>query len=253
MSRGERRALIEREDPALPIFQQCRLLAVLRSSVYRRPAEVSEEDRAIMALIDRQYLARPYYGSRRMAAWLATQGHLVNRKRVQRLMRLMGLVAVYQRPKHEQAGARERGLPVSARRAVDSAGQPGLVPTSPISRWPGAFFTWWSSWIAAPCWRGSCPTRSAPTFVSRPWRRPWHSTASLKSSTRRLPVHQHRVHRRARSIRHHDQHGWEGALHGQHLRRTTVAKPEIRGGLLARLCQRRRGDGRDRCLAELLQ
>ena len=98
MSRAERRALIEREDPALPIFQQCRLLAVSRSSVYRRPAEVSEEDRAIMALIDRQYLARPYYGSRRMAAWLAIQGHLVNRKRVQRLMRLMGLVAVYQRP-----------------------------------------------------------------------------------------------------------------------------------------------------------
>ena len=64
------------------------------SSIYRRPAEVSEEDRAIMALIDRQYLARPYYGSRRMAAWLATQGHPVNRKRVQRLMRLMGLVAV---------------------------------------------------------------------------------------------------------------------------------------------------------------
>ena len=98
MSRAERRALIEREDPALPKFQQCRLLAVSRSSVYRRPAEVSEEDRAIMALIDRQYLARPYYGSRRMAAWLAIQGHLVNRKRVQRLMRLMGLVAVYQRP-----------------------------------------------------------------------------------------------------------------------------------------------------------
>ena len=52
----------------------------------------------IMALIDRQYLARPYYGSRRMAAWLATQGHVVNRKRVQRLMRLAGLVAIYQRP-----------------------------------------------------------------------------------------------------------------------------------------------------------
>src|SRR3984893_13406579 len=98
MSRADRRALVEREDPALPISQQCRLLAVSRSSIYRKPAEVSEQDRAIMALIDRQYLARPYYGSRRMAAWLATQGHLVNRKRVRRLMRLMGLVAIYQRP-----------------------------------------------------------------------------------------------------------------------------------------------------------
>ena len=98
MSRAERRALVERTGPALPVSQQCQLLAVSRASVYRQPPEVSEQDRTIMALIDRQYLARPYYGSRRMAAWLATQGHLVNRKRVQRLMRLMGLVAIYQRP-----------------------------------------------------------------------------------------------------------------------------------------------------------
>src|SRR5438128_42404 len=98
MSRAERHALVEREAPALPVSRQCRLLAITRSSVYRRPAEVSEEDCAIMALIDRQYLARPYYGSRRMAAWLATRGHVVNRKRVRRLMRLAGLVAIYQRP-----------------------------------------------------------------------------------------------------------------------------------------------------------
>ena len=77
--------------------RQCRLLSVSRAPVYRRPAQVSEEDCTIMALIDRQYLARPYYGARRMA-WLATQGHVVNPKRAQRLMRLTGLVAIYQRP-----------------------------------------------------------------------------------------------------------------------------------------------------------
>src|SRR6186997_1833476 len=82
--------MVERMNPALPISQQCRLLALPRSSVYRKPVEVSAEGLAIMALIDRRYLARPYYGSRRMAAWLATQGHRVNRKRVQRLMRLLG-------------------------------------------------------------------------------------------------------------------------------------------------------------------
>jgi len=98
MSRVERRALVELEAPALPISWQCRLLSVSRASIYRRPAPVSEEDCTIMALIDRQYLVRPYYGSRRMAAWLVTQGHVVNRKRVQRLMRLAGLVAIYQRP-----------------------------------------------------------------------------------------------------------------------------------------------------------
>ena len=111
MSRAQRRALIEREDPALPVLRQCRLLAVSRSSVYRRPAEVSAEDRVIMALIDRQYLARPYYGSRRMAAWLATRGHTVNRKRVQRLMRLMGLVAIYQRPNTSKSATGHKVYP----------------------------------------------------------------------------------------------------------------------------------------------
>src|SRR5262245_30903481 len=90
--------MVERMNPVLPISQQCRLLALPRSSVYRKPAGVSAEDLAIMALIDRHYLARPYYGSRRMAAWLATQGHHLNRKRVQRLMRQLGLAAIYQRP-----------------------------------------------------------------------------------------------------------------------------------------------------------
>ena len=98
MSRAERLALIDRYDPALPVTRQCGLMTVSRSSVYRPPAPTSDEDLAIMALIDRQYLARPYYGSRRMAAWLATQGYVVNRKRVRRLMRLAGLVAIYQRP-----------------------------------------------------------------------------------------------------------------------------------------------------------
>jgi hypothetical protein len=75
-------ALAAIKGSALPVSRQCRLLAVSRASVYRRPAEISEENCTIVALIDRQYLARPYYGSRRMAAWLATQGHVVNRKRV---------------------------------------------------------------------------------------------------------------------------------------------------------------------------
>jgi putative transposase len=111
MSRAERRALVERENPALPIAQQCRLLAVSRAAVYRKPAAVSAEALAIMALIDRQYLARPYYGSRRMAAWLAIQGHLVNRKRVQRLMRLLGLVAIYQRPNTSKPAAAHKIYP----------------------------------------------------------------------------------------------------------------------------------------------
>src|SRR4029077_21298862 len=63
MSRAERLALIDRHDPALPVTRQCGLMTVSRSSAYRSPAPASDEDLAIMALIDRQYLARPYYGS----------------------------------------------------------------------------------------------------------------------------------------------------------------------------------------------
>ena len=111
MSRAARRAMVERVNPVLPVFQQCRLLAVSRSAVYRKPPEVRAEDLAIMALLDRHYLARPYYGSRRMAAWLATQGHVVNRKRVQRLMRLLGLVAIYQRPNTSKPAAAHKIYP----------------------------------------------------------------------------------------------------------------------------------------------
>jgi len=111
MSRAERRALVEREAPALPVSRQCRLLSVSRASVYRRPTPVNEEDCTIMTLVDRQYLVRPYYGSRRMAAWLATQGHVVNRKRVQRLMRLAGLVAIYQRPNTSKLAAAHKIYP----------------------------------------------------------------------------------------------------------------------------------------------
>ena len=143
MSRAERRALVERESPALPVSQQCRLLAISRSSIYRKPAEVSEEDRAIMALIDRQYLARPYYGSRRMAAWLATQGQIVNRKRVQRLMRLLGLAAIYQRPNTSEPATAHKIYPTCCAGWRSSGSTKCGGRTSPISRWPKAFSIWW--------------------------------------------------------------------------------------------------------------
>ena len=146
MSRAERRALVERENAALPVSQQCRLLAVSRSSVYRQATEVSEVDRAIMALIDRQYLARPYYGSRRMAAWLATQGHRVNRKRVRRLMRVMGLAAIYQRPNTSKAAATHKVYPYLLGGSRSSGSIRYGARTSPTSRWPRAFSIWWSLW-----------------------------------------------------------------------------------------------------------
>ena len=103
--------MIDRAHPSLSVSRQCQLLEVSRASVYRRPAPVSADDLRLMELIDRQYLARPFYGSRRMAAWLAMQGQPVNRKRVQRLMRLMGLVAIYQRPNTSKAAPEHTKYP----------------------------------------------------------------------------------------------------------------------------------------------
>jgi putative transposase len=88
----------------LSICRQCELLGLARASFYYEPATETQEDLELMRLIDRQYTDCPFYGSRRMTVWLQGEGHDVNRKRVQRLMRLMGLEAVYPKPKLSLAG-----------------------------------------------------------------------------------------------------------------------------------------------------
>ena len=98
MSAPARRALVDAAAPALSIVSQCRLLKVARSTLYYRPAAVSADDLAVMRRMDELYLATPFYGSRRMTAVLRRDGLAVNRKRVRRLMRVMGLEAIYQKP-----------------------------------------------------------------------------------------------------------------------------------------------------------
>ena len=82
-------------DPPLPVTRRCELLEVARSTAYYRPGPVSLEDLALLRLIDEIHLELPFYGSRRIRDELETRGHPVNRKRVQRLMRQMGLAALY--------------------------------------------------------------------------------------------------------------------------------------------------------------
>jgi len=91
--------MVDRRHPSLSVVRQCKLLDISRSGLYYRPVGVCEEDLTLMKLIDRQYLATPFYGARRMAAWLKKQGYRVNRKRVRRLMQIMGLKAIYRRPR----------------------------------------------------------------------------------------------------------------------------------------------------------
>ena len=91
--------MIELYHPRLSVRRQCELVGLNRSSVYYQPTCASPENLQLMRLMDEQCLKTPFYGSRRMTVWLNSQGLAVNRKRVQRLMRLMGLEAIYPRPR----------------------------------------------------------------------------------------------------------------------------------------------------------
>ena len=91
--------MVDHRHLSLSIVRQCKLLDISRSGLYYQPKGISEEDLDLMKLIDRQYLLTPFYGARKMAACLKSHGHLVNRKRVRRLMRIMGLKAIYRRPR----------------------------------------------------------------------------------------------------------------------------------------------------------
>ena len=98
MNQVARLSLVDGADADLSIVAQCRLLKVARSSLYWRPAAVSEDDLRLMRRIDELYLATPFYGARRMVAVLRRDGWTVNRKRVRRLMRVMRIEAIYQKP-----------------------------------------------------------------------------------------------------------------------------------------------------------
>ncbi len=98
MSPARRREMVDREHPSLSLVRQCALLGVSRSSIYYRPRVASPEALSLMGEIDRQYLETPFFGSRRMKALLERRGMPVSRKRVQRLMRAMGLRVIYRRP-----------------------------------------------------------------------------------------------------------------------------------------------------------
>ncbi len=95
----------------MSIERQCELLGLPRSSYYYEPVPESEENLRLMRLLDEQYTRTPFYGSRRMVAWLQTQGQMVNRKRVSRLLRLMGLEAIYPKPRLSLPGTPEQKYP----------------------------------------------------------------------------------------------------------------------------------------------
>ncbi len=100
-----KRQRIEGDHPQISVRRQCTLLGLPRSSLYYQPRGESAETLHLMRLLDMQYTATPFYGIRRMTAWLRAQEYQVNHKRVARLMQQMGIEAIYTKPHLSQATA----------------------------------------------------------------------------------------------------------------------------------------------------
>ena len=126
MSVPERRAMVEPHGAAVSVRRQCELLDLSRSSVYRVKALPAADDLALMRRIDELHLELPFYGSRRMTFALNAEGCGVNRKRVQRLMRVMGIEALVPRPGTSQAAPGHKVHPYLLR---------GLAITAPNHVW----------------------------------------------------------------------------------------------------------------------
>ena len=152
-----RRGLIDEGHHSLSVRRQCALLGLPRSTWYYEAAPESAANLALMRRIDEQYLRAPFYGSRRMAVWLNQEGYEVNRKRVQRLMRLMGLEAIYPKPRTTIAGTGHKIYPYLLRNVAVT--RPNQVWSTDITYVPlrcgflylTAILDWYSRYVLA--WR----------------------------------------------------------------------------------------------------
>jgi putative transposase len=137
------------------VRRQCELLGLNRSGLYYEPAGETAENLRLMRRIDEQYTACPFYGSRRITAWLVEQGEEVNRKRVRRLMRVMGLEAIYPKPRLSLAGKGHkvypyllRGVKVERPDQVWSA-DITYVPMTSGFMYLAAVIDWFSRYVVA--------------------------------------------------------------------------------------------------------
>ena len=230
--------MIEVGHSNLSVRRQCELLGLSRSSLYYEPAGVSAEDLRLMRRIDEQYTACPFYGSRRMTAWLIEHGEEVNRKRVQRLMRVMGLEAIDPKPRLSLAGRGHkvypyllRGVKVERPDQVWSA-DITYVPMTSGFMYLAAVIDWFSRYVVA--WRLSntldgsfCLEMLEETLMGGQARGFQHRPGGA--------VHGGSVHRAAGVGGGGGEHGRAGAGVGQRVRGTAVEEREIRGHLHSRL------------------
>ena len=274
MSRPERRAMVVRDHPTLSRSRlirtvlECRLPSVGRSSLYYMPKGESAETLALMRRIDELFLNYPFYGARRMALHLRREGVRIGRRRAARLMRVMGLQAIYRAPRTSAPHPEIKRAAALLDFRVYSYLLRGLAIERPNHVWCAdityipvnrgflylvAIMDWASRYVLA--WRlsntldASFCTDALDEALTR------HSAPEIFNTDRgaRQPVHQLCLHRALAGARHPGLDGWQGPVHGQYLHRASVALAQIRGDLSPRDRRRLHGPAPDPRMGPLLQ
>ena len=194
-----------------------------------------------MQIIDRTYTARPFYGYRRMACVLRREGHDVNRKRIQRLMGLMGLQAVYPKPRTTLAAPGHRIFPYLLRTLrVERPDQVWATDITYIPMRQGflylvAVLDWFSRCVLS--WElsntmdiGFCLVALEKALSK--------GTPEIFNSDQGAQFHQRRFHAPSPTRQHQSQHGWTGPSARQRICRAALAQRKTRGNIFERICRR---------------
>ena len=223
--------MIDRAHPSLSVVRQCRLLAVSRSTLYYRPLGESAETLELMRRIDELYLKYPFYGSRQMVRHLAREGVAVGRHRVRRLMRLLGLEAIYRKPRTTVANPEHRVYPYLLRGLTIE--RPNQVWCADITYIPvqGGFFylvaimDWASRRVLA--WQLSNTLDTAFCLEALAEALAGYGIPEIFNTDQGQPVHQYRVHGCAGGECDTVLDGRSRTLYGQRVHRTAVALTEV--------------------------
>lgn len=236
-----KRALIEPEHPQLSLRRQCALLGLARAGVYYQPVGERAEDLQLMRLLDAQYTETPFYGVRRMTAWLRRQGYGVNPKHTRRLLRQMGLEAIDPKPRLSQPAAGHEIDPYLLRGMT--MGRVNQVWSADITyiRFASGFgyLVAVIDWFSRDCvvlgaldhhGHGVLSGGVGSGLTTRP-------TGDFQYRSRGA-VYECGLHRAAAARRGADQPGWPRPSAGPRVCGAVVAECQVRGGVCARLSKR---------------
>jgi putative transposase len=248
--------LIEPHHPQLSIIRQCELLGLARSSYYYEPAPESEEDLLLMRLLDEQYTRTPFYGKRKMVIFLQEQGYAVDRKRVRRLMQLMGLETIYPKPRLSLPGEHSLRYPYLLRgMSINRIDQVWSCDITYIRLARGfvylmAIIDWFSRFVLA--WELS-NTLDTSFCLDALDRALTSAHPEIFNTDQGVQFTSKDAHQSPAPVTDSHQLGWTWTSIGQCLRRALVAQCEIRGGLHQRLSNGFRCKKRSYRLLSILQ